>query len=124
MGTKEKQLDFFGVLKRIRDQRAGLVSNIEQYIFSHQVILEYFFGEGFSISISNNFEEEVQNALIDFNIKHMLKCLTRNKRPQFKTTAQLTDEEKSKNRFSKILPGEYNTKRLLRVENKRISSFA
>ncbi|XP_063908270.1 receptor-type tyrosine-protein phosphatase F-like isoform X2 [Zophobas morio] len=105
MGTKEKQLDFFGVLKRIRDQRAGLVSNIEQYIFSHQVILEYFFGEGFSISISNNFEEEVQNALIDFNIKHMLKCLTRNKRPQFKTTAQLTDEEKSKNRFSKILPG-------------------
>ncbi|XP_063908264.1 uncharacterized protein LOC135126273 isoform X2 [Zophobas morio] len=105
MGTKEKQLDFFGVLKRIRDQRAGLVSNIEQYIFSHQVILEYFFGEDFSISISNNFEEEVQNALIDFNIKHMLKCLTRNKRPQFKTTAQLTDEEKSKNRFSKILPG-------------------
>ncbi|XP_063908267.1 uncharacterized protein LOC135126274 [Zophobas morio] len=105
MGTKEKQLDFFGVLKRIRDQRVGLVSNVEQYIFSHQVILEYFFGEDFSISIGDNFEEEVQNALIDFNIKHMLKCLTRNKRPQFKTTAQLTDEEKSKNRFSKILPG-------------------
>ncbi|XP_063908292.1 receptor-type tyrosine-protein phosphatase S-like [Zophobas morio] len=34
MGTKEKQLDFFGVLKRMRDQRAGLVSNVEQYIFS------------------------------------------------------------------------------------------
>ncbi|XP_063908276.1 uncharacterized protein LOC135126276 isoform X2 [Zophobas morio] len=105
MGAKEKRLDFFGVLKRIRDQRAGLVSNVEQYIFSHQVILEYFFGEDFSISIGDNFEEEVQNALIDFNIKHMLKCLTRNKRPQFKTTALLTDEEKSKNRFSKILPG-------------------
>ncbi|KAJ3647514.1 hypothetical protein Zmor_019387 [Zophobas morio] len=105
MGTKEKQLDFFGVLKRMRDQRAGLVSNVDQYIFSHRVILEYFLGEDFSISIGNNFDEEVQNALIDFNIKDMFKSLTRNTRPQFETTTQLTDEEKSKNRFSKILAG-------------------
>ena len=112
MGTKEKQLDFFGVLKRMRDQRVGLVSNVEQYIFSHHVILEYFFGEDFSIFIGNNFDEEVQNALTDSNINHMLECLTRHKRPQFKTTALLTDDEKSKNRFSKILPGKYNTKSL------------
>ncbi|KAJ3647523.1 hypothetical protein Zmor_019395 [Zophobas morio] len=105
MGTKEKQLDFFGVLNRIRDQRVGLVSNVQQYIFSHQVILEYFFGEDFSISIGNNFDEDVQNALTDSNINHMLECLTRHKRPEFTTTAQLTDDEKSKNRFSKILPG-------------------
>lgn len=109
MALEEKQVNFYEVLKHMREQRTSLVTTIDQYIFAHFVILEYYFGKDFSIPITSEFQNKVQTSIeekaLNFLKKQIDKSLSQYFKTKYKVNHRLTDEEKAKNRFSEILPG-------------------
>ena len=73
MSIKEKKVDFFKTLEKMRNQRGGLVSNLDQYIFSHFVLLEYYFGKNFSSSCKpSDFVLKIQEAMQESAIKRFV----------------------------------------------------
>ncbi|XP_044263828.1 uncharacterized protein LOC123010780 isoform X2 [Tribolium madens] len=109
MAKKENEVNFFKLLRRMREQRPLVVTNVDQYIFAHFVILDYFCGKDFSIPTTANFKNEVQIAIQEDALNNLAgqvdKALKQYLRTKFKLNYQLTDDEKAKNRFSDILPG-------------------
>ncbi|XP_063908281.1 uncharacterized protein LOC135126278 [Zophobas morio] len=69
MSMKEKKVDFFQTLSKMRYQRDGVVSNVDQYIFCHFVLLEFYFP---SSNASNNFVLEIQQGMQETAIKHLV----------------------------------------------------
>jgi receptor-type tyrosine-protein phosphatase F len=121
MANHENQVDFPGILRRIRNARIGLVTTVDQYIFAHRVVLEYLFGKDFSIPINEKFESNVDKAVnlkaTNLLMQHLAKAIDQYQRTMFKLHHQLTDEEKAKNRFSQILPGHSQVFLPLTVKN-------
>ncbi|XP_068895202.1 receptor-type tyrosine-protein phosphatase S-like isoform X10 [Tenebrio molitor] len=121
MANHENQVDFPGILRRIRNARIGLVTTVDQYIFAHRVILEYLFGQDFSIPINEKFESNVNKAVnlkaTNLLMQHLAKAIDQYQRTMFKLHHQFTDEEKAKNRFSHILPGHSQVFLPLTVKN-------
>ncbi|XP_063908295.1 receptor-type tyrosine-protein phosphatase T-like [Zophobas morio] len=73
MSIKEKKVDFFKTLEKMRNQRGGLVSNLDQYIFSHFVLLEYYFGKNFSSSNKpSDFVLKIQEAMQESAVKRFV----------------------------------------------------
>lgn len=109
MAAKERKLDFVKNLTEMRAQRDLLVSNVDQYIFAHFIVLECLFGVDFSIPINDSFQDEIHKVLRKTTIKPMMdqleKVMMQFKKRQMSQMLSLTDEDKIKNRFSKILPG-------------------
>ncbi|XP_063908286.1 uncharacterized protein LOC135126281 isoform X2 [Zophobas morio] len=69
MTMKEKKVDFFQTLSKMRYQRDGVVSNVDQYIFCHFVLLEFYFP---SSNASNNFVLEIQQGMQETAIKRLV----------------------------------------------------
>ncbi|XP_008195744.2 tyrosine-protein phosphatase 99A isoform X1 [Tribolium castaneum] len=109
VAKKENEVNFYKLLKHMREQRPRVVTTADQYIFAHFVVLEYFYGKDFSIPITANFKDKVQSAIEERALNNLAdqigKALTQYLRTKFQLNHQLTDEEKAKNRFSTILPG-------------------
>jgi protein tyrosine phosphatase len=127
MANHENQVDFPEILRRIRNARIGLVSTVDQYIFAHRVVLEYLFGQDFSIPINEKFESNVDKAVnlkaMNLLVQHLAKAIDQYQRTMFKLHHKLTDEEKAKNRFSQILPGN-NTYHLVCSNRMNLRSLA
>ena len=57
----------------MRNQRGGLVSNLDQYIFSHFVLVEYYFGKNYSSSNKpSDFVVKIQEAMQESAIKRFV----------------------------------------------------
>ncbi|KAJ3647517.1 hypothetical protein Zmor_019390 [Zophobas morio] len=69
MTMKEKKVDFFQTLSKMRYQRDGVVSNVDQYIFCHFVLMEFYFP---SSNASNNFVLEIQQGMQETAIKRLV----------------------------------------------------
>ncbi|XP_063908265.1 uncharacterized protein LOC135126273 isoform X3 [Zophobas morio] len=73
MSIEEKKVDFFKTLEKMRNQRGGLVSNLDQYIFSHFVLVEYYFGKNYSSSNKpSDFVVKIQEAMQESAIKRFV----------------------------------------------------
>ncbi|XP_044264222.1 uncharacterized protein LOC123011031 [Tribolium madens] len=125
MAAKEKKLDFVKTLTEMRQQRTYLVSNVDQYIFAHFIVLECLFGVDFSIPINDSFQDEVMKVLRKTTVKpvmeHLDKVIMQFRKRQLKLSTSINEKDKSKNRFSDILPG--NAKVLLQTSPKCPSSY-
>ncbi|XP_063908283.1 uncharacterized protein LOC135126279 isoform X2 [Zophobas morio] len=69
MSMKEKKVDFFQTLGKMRYQRDRVVSNVDQYIFCHFVLLEFYFPAS---NASNNFVLEIQQGMQETAIKRLV----------------------------------------------------
>nr|XP_008195741.2 PREDICTED: receptor-type tyrosine-protein phosphatase C-like isoform X2 [Tribolium castaneum] len=125
MAAKETKLDFVKTLTNMRQQRTNLVSNVDQYIFAHFIVLECLFEKNFSIRIDDSFQDEVMKVLRKTTVKplmeHLDKVMMQFKKREVKLSGSITDEDKTKNRFSDILPG--NAKVFLQTSSRHTSSY-
>ncbi|KAJ3647526.1 hypothetical protein Zmor_019398 [Zophobas morio] len=110
MAAKEKYVDFVKVLTKMRQQRINLVHNVTQYVFAHSVVLECLFGVDFSIPINDSFQDNVFKLLRKTTVKPMMeqldKVMMQHNKRQPCIAINLSDDDKKKNRFSNILPGQ------------------
>nr|XP_015837691.1 PREDICTED: receptor-type tyrosine-protein phosphatase T-like isoform X3 [Tribolium castaneum] len=72
MAEKEQKVNFFKILKQIREQTSCLITSLDQYIWAHFVVLEFFFGKDFAIHITDNFLIEVRIGLEEAEISHLV----------------------------------------------------
>lgn len=109
MAAREGTIDVLKNLHHLREQRANMVDNIEQYKLAHLVILECLVGMHTGIPC-NEIEESVNKILTNGAVTIQMKYLkdTQWQDQAMKTVGQ-TDEEMlivpEKNRFEDIIPG-------------------
>ncbi|RZC35251.1 Y phosphatase and/or PTPlike phytase domain containing protein, partial [Asbolus verrucosus] len=108
MAAKEGTVDFLSNLQKLREQRANLVDNVEQYKLAHLVVLECLTGVNTSVSC-NKLEESMQTLFQNNGVSLQMQYL---KKIQWRDEAMKTigrkgktpDVVEEKNRFRDIIP--------------------
>jgi protein tyrosine phosphatase len=111
MAAAEGHVDVLGLLQQIREQRANMVDNLDQYKLVHLVLLECLVAEPSSITCDGNLEKHIDELhqsgalLRQFNRMHELRWQDQALRS---SSAQKSNspvqKRKSKNRSQRILP--------------------
>ena len=109
MAAREGTIDVLRNLQLLRDQRANMVDNIEQYKLAHLVVLECLVGLHTSIQCSE-IDEAVQKVLSNGSLVLQMRYLqdTQWQDQAMKTVGQAGQEVlvvREKNRFENIIPG-------------------
>ncbi|XP_063908361.1 receptor-type tyrosine-protein phosphatase T-like isoform X4 [Zophobas morio] len=108
MAAREGTIDVLRNLQLLRDQRANMVDNIEQYKLAHLVVLECLVGLHTSIQCSE-IDEAVQKVLSNGSLVLQMRYLqdTQWQDQAMKTVGQAGQEVlvvREKNRFENIIP--------------------
>ncbi|KAH0820674.1 hypothetical protein GEV33_002117 [Tenebrio molitor] len=107
MAAKEDAVDMLRTLQQLRDQRANMVDNIQQYKLAHLVILECLVGKQTGIPCSE-IETEVKKLLSGDRITQQMRYL-KDTAWQDKTMKSVASNDafvvvQEKNRFQNIVP--------------------
>ncbi|XP_068893217.1 receptor-type tyrosine-protein phosphatase mu-like isoform X7 [Tenebrio molitor] len=107
MAAKEDAVDMLRTLQQLRDQRANMVDNIQQYKLAHLVILECLVGKQTGIPCSE-IETEVKKLLSGDRISQQMRYL-KDTAWQDKTMKSVASNDafvvvQEKNRFQNIVP--------------------
>lgn len=111
MAAGEGYLDFLAHLENLRNQRANLVDNIEQYKLAHLVVLECLFGMRTSIPCTDEMHSIVTATLNSNGISTQMKYILDTQWQDTAMETMLESDEvapiyNEKNRFKDIVPGE------------------
>ncbi|CAG9859658.1 unnamed protein product [Phyllotreta striolata] len=112
MAAGEGHLDFLAHLENLRNQRANLVDNLEQYKLAHLVVLECLFGMRTSIVCNDEMRTAVEAILrndgVEMQMKYILETQWQDK--AMETMLELdrvAPVYHEKNRFNDIVPEKY-----------------
>ncbi|GFG28415.1 hypothetical protein Cfor_12634 [Coptotermes formosanus] len=112
MAAAEGHVDVLGLLQQVREQRANMVDNLDQYKLVHLVLLECLVAEPSSITCDGNLEKRIDELrqsgalLRQFNCMHELRWQDQALRSaSAQTSISPVQKSKSKNRSQGILPG-------------------
>ncbi|XP_069703999.1 receptor-type tyrosine-protein phosphatase S-like isoform X2 [Periplaneta americana] len=112
MAAAEGFVDILGFLQQIREQRANMVDNLDQYKLVHLVLLECLVAEPSAIPCDCNLEKRIDElrtsgALVrQFNHLHNLRWQDQAlKSSTAQSSTPSAEKFKSKNRSQKIVPG-------------------
>jgi protein-tyrosine phosphatase len=116
MAAKEDAVDVLRTLQQLRDQRANMVDNIQQYKLAHLVILECLVGKQTGIPCSE-IETEVKKLLSGDRITQQMRYL-KDTAWQDKTMKSVASNDafvvvQEKNRFQNIVPGRFRSLQVL-----------
>ncbi|KAG5888658.1 hypothetical protein JTB14_014851 [Gonioctena quinquepunctata] len=112
MAAIEGSVDFLGHLENMRNQRANLVDNAEQYKLAHLVVLECLLGMRTAIPCTEEMYEVVGNILGNNGIKKEMKYISETQWVDAAMETMLENSEvlpcyPEKNRFQEIVPKHY-----------------
>ncbi|KAG5885352.1 hypothetical protein JTB14_035157 [Gonioctena quinquepunctata] len=112
MAASEGSIDFLAHLENMRNQRANLVDNIEQYKLVHLVVLECLFGMRTALPCSEEMCELVESTLKNNGITTQMKYISETQWQDSAMETMLESEEvfpdfPEKDRFQEIVPKHY-----------------
>ncbi|XP_056638630.1 receptor-type tyrosine-protein phosphatase delta-like [Diorhabda sublineata] len=112
MAAGEGSIDFLAHLENLRNQRANLVDNIEQYKLAHLVVLDCLFGMRTAIPCNDDMRTIIESTLSNNGAKTQMKYILETQWQDSAMETMLEGEEVApiypeKNRFSDIVPKEY-----------------
>lgn len=111
MAAGEGSIDFFANLEHLRNQRANLVDNIEQYKLVHLVVLECLFGMRTAIPCNEQMPEAVKIILDNNAVEKEMNYIS-NIMWQDNVMESVLEKDNcpvylQKNRFGNIQPGKH-----------------
>lgn len=111
MAAGEGSIDFLGNLEHLRNQRANLVDNIEQYKLVHLIVLECLFGLRTSIPCNVQMSEAVNFHLENNGVQKEMEYINNIQWQDSAMEAILETDNGpvyfEKNRFGNIQPGKH-----------------
>ncbi|KAF2895512.1 hypothetical protein ILUMI_10660 [Ignelater luminosus] len=111
MAANEKAVDFLAALRQMREQRANLVDNANQYKLAHLVVLEALFGVDTTIACDHELEQKIETLINNNGLHEQLEYLEKiswQDQVMFSSyKVNIDPANYNKNRFSNIVPDNY-----------------
>nr|XP_023014802.1 receptor-type tyrosine-protein phosphatase kappa-like [Leptinotarsa decemlineata] len=112
MAAGEGCIDFLAHLENIRNQRANLVDNVEQYKLAHLVVVECLFAMHTAVPCNEDMPNTVDEILKSGGIETQMKYIIETQWQDFAMETMLEHEQTfpiypEKNRFENIIPRHY-----------------